>query len=120
MIDWITSKLEAASFLLCWTILGVGVTLTSFQIHATMITIALEIVGNPSLRPTGWNTDTVYGLSRLLWLVVGIGWLGWVMFTFDFLREARGPKNLRGRFVRLVFILGAVYLCSYVVLRIIA
>ena len=120
MIDWIKSILKAASFLLYWTILGVGVTFTSFQIHATMITIALEIVSSPSLRPTGWNTDTVYGLSRLLWLLVGIGWLGWVMFTFDYLREARQPKILRGRFVRLVLILGAVYLCSYVVLLIIA
>jgi hypothetical protein len=120
MKDWIRSKFVAASFFLYWIILGVGATLTSFQIHATLITIALVMVGNPSLRPPGWNTDTVYGLSRLLWLVVGMGWLGWVMFTFDDLRETKRAKTQRRRFFGLLFILGVIYLVCYAVLLILA
>jgi hypothetical protein len=116
MINWIRSRIEMASIFLGWVILGVGATLTGFQFHATLISIGLAMVGNPSLRPPGWNTDTIYGLSRLLWLIVGIGWLGWVMFTFDHLREAKKPRMLVGRFIRLLLILGVVYISSYGVL----
>jgi hypothetical protein len=116
MVDWIRSKFEAGWFLVFWLTLGVAATLTSFQLHATLISVALFVVDNPSLRPTGWTSGTIYGLSRLLWLILGIGWLGWVMYTFELLRESKPLKILRGRFFRLLLILAGVYFCSYVVL----
>ena len=83
MLDWIRSKFDAISYLVFWLILGVAVTLTAFQIHATLISVAVVVVDNPSLRPIGWTTFSIYGLSPLLWLILGIGWLGWIMVTMN-------------------------------------
>jgi len=120
MIEWMRSKFDAISYLIFWLILSVVVTLTLFQVHATLIVVAILVVDTPSLRPTGWTTGTIYGLSRLLWLILGIGWLGWVMYTYEDFRESKQLKILKGRFFRLLLILGAVYFCSYVVLLFLA
>jgi hypothetical protein len=120
MLDWIRSKFDAIWILFFWLILGIAVTLTSFQLHATLISVAILVVDDPSLRPTGWTSGTIYGLSRLLWLILGIGWLGWVMYTFELLRESKPLKILRGRFFSLLLILAGVYFCSYVALLFLA
>lgn len=120
MIERIRSIFDVISYIIFWLILDVVVTLTLFQVHATLISIAVVVVDNPSLRPIGWTTGTIYGLSRLLWLILGMCWLGWVIFTFEHLRETKQYKILKGRFFRLLLILGAVYFCSYVVLLFLA
>jgi len=120
MIERIRSGFDAISYIIFWLILGVVVTLTLFQVHATLIYIAVVVVDNPSLRPIGWNTGTIYGLSRLLWLILGMCWLGWIMYTYEHLRESTQLKILIQQFFRLLLILGAVYFCSYVVLLFLA
>jgi len=120
MIERIQSIFDAISYIIFWLIIGVVVTLTLFQVHATLISIAIVVVDNPSLRPIGWTTGTIYGLSRLLWLFLGICWLGWVMYTYEYLRESKQLKILIQKFFRLLFFLGAVYFCSYVVLLFLA
>jgi len=120
MIERIRSIFDAISYIIFWLFLGVVVTLTLFQVHATLISVAVVVVDDPSLRPIGWSTGTIYGLSRLLWLILGICWLGWVMYTYEHLRESKQLKILKQRFFRLLIILGAVYLCSYVVLLFLA
>ena len=119
MLECIRAILEATRHLFFWLILAVAVTLTSFQVHATLISVAIVVIDNPSLRPTGWTSGTIYGLSRLLWLILGMGWLGWVMYTYEYFRESKQLKILT-RFFRLLLILGAVYFCSYVVLLFLA
>lgn len=120
MIERIRSIFDATSYIIFWLILGVVVTLTLFQVHATLISIAVVVVDNPSLRPIGWTSGSIYGLSRLLWLILGICWLGWVMYTYEHLRESKQLKILIQQFFRLLLILGAVYFCSYVVLLFLA
>jgi hypothetical protein len=120
MIERIRSIFDAISYIIFWLILGVVVTLTLFQVHATLIYIAVVVVDNPSLRPIGWSSGTIYGLSRILWLILGMCWLGWIMLTYDYLRESKQLKILKQRFFRLLLILGAVYFCSYVVLLFLA
>lgn len=120
MIERIRSIFDAISYIIFWFILGVLVTLTLFQVHATLISIAVVVVDNPSLRPIGWATGTIYGLSRLLWLILGICWLGWIMYTYEHLREINQLKILILHFFRLLLLLGAVYFCSYVVLLFLA
>ena len=116
MIERIRSNIDVISSIIFWLINSVVVTLTLFQVHATMISIAVVVVDTPSLRPIGWTSGTIYGLSRLLWLLLGICWLGWVMYTYEYMRESKQLKILRQRFFRLLLILGAAYFCSYVVL----
>ncbi len=116
MIERIRSIFDAIGYIIFWLFLGVVVTLTLFQVHATLISVAVVVVDDPSLRPIGWSSGTIYGLSRLLWLILGMCWLGWVMLTYEYLSESKQLKILKQRFLRLLLILGAVYLCSYLVL----
>lgn len=120
MVERIRSIFDAISYIFFWLILDIVVTLTLFQVHATLISIAVVVVDNPSLRPIGWTSGSIYGLSRLLWLIMGICWLGWVMFTYEHLRESKQLKILIQKFFRLLLILGAVYFCSYVILLFLA
>ncbi len=98
-----------------WLGLVVLATLTAFQIHVTLVAIALAVIANPSLRPLGWSTDTIYALSRIFWLLLGILWLGWVMFTEGYLREGYQRKLLKKRTIRLTIILAAIYgVCLFI------
>jgi hypothetical protein len=116
MIERIRLNIDVISSIIFWLILSVSVTLTLFQVHATFISIAVVVVDTPSLRPIGWTSGTIYGLSRLLWLLLGICWLGWIMYTYEHLRESKQLKILGQRFFRLLLLLGAVYFSSYAVL----
>ena len=110
------SILENLSSYILWLVLAVLVTLTLFQVHATIIAVALEAVKNPATRPVGWSTDSVYGFDRLVWLVLGIFWLGWVMYSLEYLREGQKYHLLKGRIIRLLVIMGAIYLVCTILL----
>ncbi len=105
----IRSVIEQLSSYFWWAVLGVLVTLTLFQVHGTMIALSLAAVQNPATRLPGWSTDTVYGLSRFLWLILGVFWLGWVMYTLEYLREGQKYHILKERTVRLGLILLVTY-----------
>ena len=103
-------------YILLWLILVVLVTLTLFQVHGTITALAVYVVKDPSLRPIGWNSGSVVLLTRLLWFILGILWLVWVMYTFDYLRESSRSQTLVKKVFRLLLILGATYLSSYIIL----
>lgn len=104
---------KGSSYLFSWLGTSFLLTLALFQLHATLIVISLAIVDTPSLRPAGWNTGTLYGLSRAFWLILGSFWLAWVTFTEDYLRE---EHLLKRRTIRLLIIIGTIYLGSYLIL----
>ncbi len=104
------------SYLPIWLILTAGITYTSFHIHATIIACALFAINTPVLRPTGWNTATIYGLSRLVWLLIGIAWLVGVMYTEADLREGRDQGDLIPRAKKYFLITLAVFASCYLVL----
>jgi len=112
----IRSIIDSLSLYFLWVILAVLVTLTLFQVHGTLISIALAAIENPSTRPPGWTTGSVYGFSRLLWLILGIFWLGWVMYTLEYLREGQQYQILKQRVIRLLCILGVIYIVCIILL----
>jgi hypothetical protein len=120
MTDQIRSTFNNLLYILLWLIFAVLVTLTLFQLHGTIIAIAVYVVNDPSLRPIAWNTGSVILLARLLWLIMGILWLGWVMYTYEYLREGSQRKILTKRCFRLFLILGAAYLSSTIILLLLA
>ena len=120
MLDRIKLLIDNLSTYIIWLALAVLVTLTGFQIHTTLIVIAVWVVQNPNLRPPGWTTGTIYGFSRLLWLILGIIWLGWVMFTEGYLSEGKRLEILKKRSLRLLLISVAIYTLCYLVLRLLA
>lgn len=111
--------LSRLGYLIVWVISAILITLTLFQVHVTLIAIAVNIINNPSLRPVGWTTGSVYGLSRLLWLILGIIWLGWILFSEGYLREGLERNLLKQRTLRLLLIPLGVYAFCIVILQII-
>ena len=103
-------------YIVFWLGLAILATLTAFQVHGTLIAISHAVIKNPSLRPLGWSTDTLYALSRVFWLILGILWLGWVMFTEGYLREGYQRQLLKQRTIRLTIILAAIYVACLLIL----
>jgi len=116
MTKWMKSVYNNLGFLILWLISAVLITLTLFQMHGTIIAIAVVIVNNSTLRPVGWNTGSVYTLSRLFWVILGIVWLGSVVFTEEFLREGMQLGLLRQRVIRLLITIVVIYLVCYLIL----
>jgi len=116
MTKWLRSVYSNLGYPIFWVISAVLITLTLFQVHATIIAIAVVVVINPDLRPIGWNTGSVYALSRLFWLILGIIWLGWVMFNESFLREGKQLGILRLRVTRLFITIVVIYLVCYLIM----
>ena len=114
------STLGTLCYLLLWLVSTILITLTLFEVHVALIAVALEVVDNPTLRPTGWSTDSIHNLGRLLWLILGIFWLGWVIFTEGYLREGQERQILGKRAIRLLLIMGAIYFSSYILLILIS
>jgi hypothetical protein len=114
MLKRIQPVLAPVGYIVFWLVLAVFATLTAFQIYGTLIAISLAVIKNPSLRPLGWSTNTIHALSRVFWLVLGILWLGWVMFTEGYLREGYQRQLLKNRALRLLIILGATYLLFFI------
>jgi hypothetical protein len=94
--------------------------LVAFQIHATLLFIGLRAVENPAVNRMGWNTSTIHGLSRFLYLVLGAIWLVCVSFLDGYLREGREQQRLMARALRLVLVIGVLYGLSYGVLLLLA
>jgi hypothetical protein len=109
MIKQMQPVITRISYILLWLGLVILATFTAFQIHGTLIAISLAVIEDPSFRPPGWSTNTVFALSRVFWLILGILWLGWVMFTEGYLREGYEIQLLKQRTIRLTIILAAIY-----------
>jgi hypothetical protein len=120
MLERIRVIIANLLYILLWIGLAALVALTLFQVHATLISLGIYMVDNPDLRPSGWNSGSIAILSRLLWLVVGIIWLGSVMFMHEILGEDRRLKTLGKRVFLLLLILGGIYGASYFILLVLA
>jgi len=118
MLKQLQPVIAKIGYAVFWLVFIVLATLTAFQVHVTLIAVSLAFIENPALRPYGWTTDTVYLLSRVFWLVLGIFWLGWVMFTEGYLREGYQQQLLTHRLIRLAVILGVTYGLSFLILLI--
>ena len=120
MLERLKSALGNVSYIVFWVVLAALSAFVVFQIHATLIASSIAVIENPNLRPPGWSMNTTYGLSRVFWLILGILWLGWVMFTEGYLREGKNRKLLIKRSLLLLVIVAAVYGLNYLALLMLA
>ncbi|UCG22738.1 MAG: hypothetical protein JSW55_11190 [Chloroflexota bacterium] len=102
-------------FYLLWILLAAFGALVALQLHATIIFFSLKIVENPATRPAGWNTDTIYGLSRFLFLVLGALWLVGALFLESYLSGAAEQHRLVRRSLWLALSLASIYAATYLV-----
>jgi len=70
----------------------------------------------PAVNKMGWNTSTIHGLGRFLYLVLGILWLLSVVWEESYLREAQRQHLLINRTIRISLILAAVFGSTYLLL----
>lgn len=72
-----------------WGLIAVLLVPALMQVKTLLVFIALLIINNETLRPPGWNTDTLVGVDKCTtFLAIGT-WLFVVMFAERYLREAR-------------------------------
>ena len=110
MRQWTRGIVDNLGILAVWLVLAISAALTAFQIHATLLFLGLLIVENPTFRPSGWSTNTIHSLSRILILTLGAFWLGFVVFLENYLREGRDRQVLRSRLLRLISYIAGVYI----------
>ena len=65
----VQDALEDLGIYALWVALSALAALTAYQVYGTLLYIGLLVVDNPKLRPPGWNTATIHGLSRFLVLL---------------------------------------------------
>jgi hypothetical protein len=90
----------------------------AFQWHATLVYAGIRAVESATVNRLGWNTSTILGLSRFLYLVIGGIWLACVAFLEYYLREAERRHVLGNRVLRAALIGAALYGLSYLLLQI--
>ena len=98
-----------------WAALAALLALVLYQLHAALVFVGLEAVENPSTRPAGWNTGTIHGLSRFLFLVLGAVWLVSVSLMERFLGQAQEEGRLRRSVWRWLIVIGVIYAFGYLI-----
>jgi len=68
--------------------------LAAFQLQALIVYLGILIVQSPSLRPAGWNSSTIVGLNKCGIVILGMLWLGLVLFSHHYLKEALAEHQL--------------------------
>jgi hypothetical protein len=99
-----------------WLLIAAIAILVAFQIHSTMVFIGLRLVEVPAVNRVGWNTATIHGLSRFLYLALGIIWLGLVTSLERSLRKSKEKNKLLRHVLIILAIIGVVYIASYLIL----
>lgn len=115
MVQRFRGILEILGYYALWAILAALLVLALYQLHSTLLYIGLKMVENPSTRPAGWNTGTIHGLSRFLFLVLGAVWLVMVSLMERYLDQGREEGRLWINVGRMLLIIGAIFGFSYVV-----
>ena len=92
-----------------WLVIVLLWTIVSLYLQRTLLIAGLWIIQSPGLRPTGWSTSTLAGINRCGYLILGIVWLGVVIFTERYLREGLAEGVLLVRAGRLLAIIAIVF-----------
>jgi hypothetical protein len=116
MLQRVRRLLAGLGFYALWGVLAALLAWAAYQVYATLLAVGIWVVEHPAIRPAGWNSATITGLSRFLILVLGGLWLLLVSLLESYLREGARQRQLRARVARLMLLIGAVYVVSYAIL----
>jgi hypothetical protein len=96
-----------------WALLAALFGALAYQLYAALLYVGVVMVENPTTRPTGWNTATLSGLSKLLILVLGAAWLMAVSLLERCLREGMAEHRLTRRVCYLLLGVAVTWALSY-------
>ena len=68
--------------------------LTAWQLHIASLYLATLLIDNPALRPRGWSSETLVGVSKLSVLVWGSLWFMLIFYMEYKLREGLQERRL--------------------------
>lgn len=103
-----------------WAALAAFLVLAFYQMHTTVVFIAIRMVENPATRPPGWSTATVTGVSRFVILILGALWLVLVSLLESYLHDFAQRGILLKRTISLSLAILAIFGISYAVLVILS
>ncbi len=102
--------LNSILFFVLWVLFSLFWGILAWQLQSLFLYLGLLVIDNPTLRPTGWNTQTIQGIYRCGFFLVGSLWLGLVIFTMNYLRDATDDHTVWPDTLRLFLGGTAVYL----------
>ncbi len=100
-----------------WLALTVLATLAAWQLHITTLYLTTFLIDNPALRPRGWSSETLVGVSKLSVLIWGSLWLMLTFYMEYKLREGLQEGRLIRQFLRYSAVLLTIGGVAYVVIR---
>ena len=77
-----------------WLLLSVMVVLVAFQVHSLVMIAGTWLIESPTLRPYGWSSTTLAGVSSFAYLVLGGITLGVITFLEQGLSRAATENRL--------------------------
>ena len=86
--------LEWLQLLVAWLLVAGALIFTLLQLKALILYLALLLIENETLRPTGWNTGTIVAVDKCSTLLGVIAWLVVSMFAGNQLQASQAE----GRF----------------------
>ena len=81
-------------YLLLWIALSTLAAFALWQAHVAVLYVAALIIDNPRLRPVGWSTMSLVGVSKLSILFWGSAWLMCTVYLEQSLRNSVVAKRL--------------------------
>ena len=108
--------LHLVGYFAAWGLIAVLLIPTLWQIKTLFLFLALQAINNPSLRPPGWNTETLAAVDKCTTFLVIGAWLILVMFAEGYVREAIEQGRLLLQTGRAVIIMACLYGASAVLL----
>ena len=80
--------------------------LVAIQFQRVILVVGNFIIETPAIKPVGWNSETLNGISRCGFVIAGALLLGVIIYTERYLREAAAENQLMIRAGRLFLIGG--------------
>lgn len=98
-------KIVWVGYLIGWILLVGVATLVAWQAHITTLYVAALLLDHPTLRPPGWSSSTLVGVSKLSVIGWGALWLIATSYLEYQLRESVQERRLWRQWLRFLFFL---------------
>ena len=100
-------------YVLVWFLLSALAVVLAFQWHSIIEGAGYLIINTPSLRPYGWSSTTLSGISSMAYLVLGAITLGVLTFIEQSTRHAARDGQLTRLLVRYLAIMLGIGLLGF-------
>lgn len=105
-----SKSLTTIGIVLFWLLLSAMVVLVAFQVHSLVMIGGAWLIESPSLRPYGWSSTTLAGVSSFAYLVLGGITLAIVTYLEQGLSRAATENRLLRQAGMYAAIIGVVWI----------